>query len=57
MATYKITESVSGEIVLIRSNHPINALKRYIKQCVLVNPEAESWNFDFEIEDVTKRKG
>ncbi|KKM24044.1 hypothetical protein LCGC14_1609190 [marine sediment metagenome] len=54
MKYFKMTESVSGDIVVLRSNHPINALRRYINECVLVNPNNLAWNFDFEIEDVTK---
>ena len=50
MVSYKITESVVGNICIIKASNPINALKLYIKECVLINPDNDSWDFDFSIE-------
>lgn len=55
MKTYKIEESVSGELVMVKATNVKNAIKRLI-DFLPVNEENESWNYDIAIERIVGYK-
>ena len=49
MRLYKITESVSGETLVVSARSVELALITFILKMADTNPDSESWNYDFEI--------
>jgi hypothetical protein len=52
MNEYKITESVSGEIAIVKAPNPQLALIKYLRKNFVYNMQCEEWSFDFTVEVV-----